>query len=231
MSTARTVRTALGIVLMAATSLLVGALASPARAGGPTSVLLVAPGGGGTASLYYDDPRYDALSRLVTSEAGPGAGAFTHETADLVTVTWLIHDVLVWRVDRVYLGAADGPWVASQESSGSDIGDAPVTWHQPAEPKALLALLRDLGLAGGLAAVPDAVASPLPAGGSTDSGAGGAESTPWLLLAGAAAAGAVVAAGLTLTVTRRAATLRAEAPTAAQDEGADWSPAEVLTGP
>ena len=34
-------------------------------------------------------------------------------------MTWLIHDVAVWRVDRVYLGDEGGPWIATQ----SDMND------------------------------------------------------------------------------------------------------------
>ena len=33
----------------------------------------------------------------------------SHEEGAGVTLTWLIHDVQVWRVDRVYLGAEGGP--------------------------------------------------------------------------------------------------------------------------
>jgi hypothetical protein len=64
-------------------------------------------------------------------------------------VTWLIHDVEPWRVDRIYLGGDGGPWIATQEVLGEtgSIWEAPVVWHQPTEGKALILLLDELGLA------------------------------------------------------------------------------------
>ncbi|GAA3498813.1 hypothetical protein GCM10019016_059160 [Streptomyces prasinosporus] len=90
----------------AAVALMVGG-ASPASAGGPTSVLVVSPQSEETASLYYADEEYGELERLL----GP-AGAGTREkppeadlaAARLVNVTWMVHDVTPWRVDRVFLG-------------------------------------------------------------------------------------------------------------------------------
>ena len=63
-------------------------------------------------------------------------------------MTWLIHDVEPWRVDRIYLGADDGPWIATQEmlSGTRSIWDAPVIWHQPAAGKELVLLLDSLGV-------------------------------------------------------------------------------------
>ena len=83
--------------------------AAPAAAGGPTSALLSIPGAGSTASLYYTDPEYDELADLVgVSRARAGRSTArsraAHESGPGVTVTWLIHDVEPWRVDRIYLG-------------------------------------------------------------------------------------------------------------------------------
>jgi hypothetical protein len=138
-------------------ALLVGAflmLAAPARAGGPTSALLSVPGEGATASLYYTDPDYDALANLVgigtsrgtdtgnTDKSGGG-----HETDPGVTVTWLIHDVTPWRVDRIYLEGEGAPWIATQVSTAEGmIWESPVVWHQPASPAELAALLDKLGV-------------------------------------------------------------------------------------
>src|SRR4051794_23270920 len=90
--------------------------AGPASAGGPTSAILSVPGSGVTASLYYTDDAYDQLVRLVgassTSAGGTDASGASHESGAGVHVTWLIHDVQPWRVDRIYLDAEGGPWIA-----------------------------------------------------------------------------------------------------------------------
>jgi hypothetical protein len=125
-----------------------------AQAGGPTSVLLVVPGGGQTGSLYYRDADYNSLAALVgafgdsaaTGKADPsGTG---HESGAAVTLTWLIHDVQVWRVDRVYVRAPGGPWISSQvdlAGSGS-IWDSPAVWHTAMDGRRLTSLLDRLGV-------------------------------------------------------------------------------------
>jgi hypothetical protein len=140
---------ALAVVLTAWVLVLL-APAGPASAGGPTSALLSAPGEARTASLYYTDDAYDQLASLVGgggSGTGEGSGG-NHDSGTTVTVTWLIHDVEPWRVDRIYLGADDGPWIATQEMVGdaTSIWDSPVTWHQPTDGKELIALLDSLGV-------------------------------------------------------------------------------------
>ncbi len=130
----------------------------PASAGGPTSALLSVPGEGRTASLYYSDNAYEQLARLVNVDRSGTVdeSGRSHDSGTTVTVTWLIHDVEPWRVDRIYLGADDGPWIATQEMIGgaTSIWDSPVTWHQPANGKELIHLLDSLGVgeeAGGAA--------------------------------------------------------------------------------
>jgi hypothetical protein len=124
--------------------------AAPTAAGGPTSVLLSVPGAGSTASLYYTDPEYDELAGLVgVTEPGgsfESEGPGGHEVGSGVTLTWLIHDVEPWRVDRIYLGARGGPWIATQVSNGDSLWDSPVRWHRPANGKQLAGLLDRLGL-------------------------------------------------------------------------------------
>jgi hypothetical protein len=63
-------------------------------------------------------------------------------------VTWLIHDVTVWRVDRIYLGADHGPWIATQtDVSGSgNIWDSPVVWHTASGGPRLASLVDKLGV-------------------------------------------------------------------------------------
>jgi hypothetical protein len=129
-------------------------VAAPASAGGPTSALLVVPGAGSTASLYTGDPDYEALARLVGAFDDDGAAGRVdrsgagHETGAGVTVTWLIHDVQVWRVDRIYLDAAGGPWVSTQAVMGDagSVWDSPVVWHTASDGPQLTALLDRLGL-------------------------------------------------------------------------------------
>jgi hypothetical protein len=138
------------------TAVLLSALAftaAPAAAGGPTSALLSVPGAGTTASLYYTDPEYDELAGLVgmsepggTFDGQQGAGL---ESGAGVTVTWMIHDVEPWRVDRIYLGADGGPWISTQVSNGDSLWESPVLWHQPENGKQLTALLDGLGLGNG----------------------------------------------------------------------------------
>jgi hypothetical protein len=127
-------------------------VAAPASAGGPTSVLLSVPGAGSTASLYYTDPEYDELADLVgvTDPSGTSADNASgggHEFGAGVTVTWLIHDVEPWRVDRIYLGGKDGPWISTQVSNGAgSLWDSRVVWHRPADPARLAELLGRLGM-------------------------------------------------------------------------------------
>jgi hypothetical protein len=145
--------------------LLSPALAGPAAAGGPTSVLLVVPGEGRTASLYAGQADYEALSGLVgdSGNASDTAAGEEHATGSEVTVTWLIHDVSVWRVDRIYLDAPGGPWIATQMSfdGSGDIWSSPVQWHIVTQGKPLMILLTRLGLLDDTAAAPPAdVAAP-----------------------------------------------------------------------
>ena len=127
-------------------------LSGPASAGGPTSALLSVPGEGATASLYYTDPEYDALANLVGISTGTQTGDVDksgagHESGPGVTVTWLIHDVMPWRVDRIYLEGKGAPWIATQVSmEEGTIWESPVVWHQPASPAELTTLLGKLGV-------------------------------------------------------------------------------------
>lgn len=123
----------------------------PASAGGPTSVLLSVPGEGRTASLYHTDDAYVELADLVGAFGGSGTvdgSGRSHETGGAVTLTWLVHDVMTWRVDRVYLHGDGAPWIASQvmEGDAESVWDSPVVWHQPANGKELIQLLNSLGV-------------------------------------------------------------------------------------
>ena len=107
-------RVLLAVLVTAATTMM---MASPAHAGGPTSVLLTSPGTARAAALYYTDPRYAELEALLHGPEAEGSEATTdypgtaEDTA--LNVTWLVHDVSIWRTDQLVLGAAGGPWVAT----------------------------------------------------------------------------------------------------------------------
>lgn len=126
----------------------------PAVAGGPTSVLLVAPGSGRSASLYYSDPDYDTLYNLLTSSSG--ASAVRPEDVSwhrFITVTWLIHDVSVWRIDRIVPDSRRGVVVATYQSDQGGKAptpslDANAPWRVVNNSPAVLRLLGGLGVLG-----------------------------------------------------------------------------------
>jgi hypothetical protein len=136
----------LGVSLLMMGSLLA---AGPAAAGGPTSVMLSVPGEGRMAALYTTDADYgrlaDAVGAFGTAPA-PAKGSHPSPGSPYVTLTWLIHDVSPWRVDRVH-AAADGLWLATQTSTdGADIWAGSEVWSLPSNPKELDALLVRLGV-------------------------------------------------------------------------------------
>lgn len=143
------IRTALVVAALVVVSL---TSSGPATAGGPTSALLSVPGQGRTASLYYTDPEYDALSRRLGITDGSGTGeadrsGVGHASGPGVTVTWLIHDVDPWRVDRIYPDGKGAVWVATQVAGESgSIWNSPVAWHRPDAGRAILRLLDRLGV-------------------------------------------------------------------------------------
>lgn len=118
----------------------------PAAAGGPTSVMVTVPGAGRSTALYYTDTAYERLSdaigvgREVDPVRGPDFGA-----QNPVTLTWLIHDVTVWRVDRVYVHRGR-TFVLTTQDPGGDLRRAETVLHE-AGPE-LMPLLRRLLPAG-----------------------------------------------------------------------------------
>lgn len=160
-----------------------------ALAGGPTSALLVSPGTGQTAALYTSDPEYEQLMMLLDQPAtstNPDTDPAPSVAADYVTVTWLIHDVTVWRIDRIFLAGSTGePWIVTQTETGDpaatavplgsgmfpgEQGNDSAVWHRSADPAALIALLGKLGLlsAGENTAVSDSSAAPMAAAAAVD---------------------------------------------------------------
>jgi len=136
------------LALLAAVIAAVAVGAAPARAGGPTSVLLSSPPK--VVAVGYDDHAYDELQRL-TQVAGskPSVGDEQHDLGNFVRAAWLIHDMSVWRLDIIYPDAPGGPWIATTESpDGKTMPEQP-TWHTATDPAALLKLLGSLNLLAG----------------------------------------------------------------------------------
>jgi hypothetical protein len=124
-----------------------------ASAGGPTSVLLVSPARQATASLYTSDEAYERLTRLVGDSpvADPAAPDLTGGPgSDAINVTWLVHDVQIWRVDRIFTDAQGGPWISTimVQDGGKLALDQPGVLHKASDPKELTALLSALRLLG-----------------------------------------------------------------------------------
>jgi hypothetical protein len=131
-----------------------------ALAGGPTSVLVVSPEKGVTASAYTSDAAYAVLMRALESNPTADEGAPVGVTLgpgdrSQVNVTWLIHDIRVWRVDRILLDQA-GVWINTRDTWKDDAVDldGPGVWHLSPQPKELLLLLKSWGMLDGAASVP-----------------------------------------------------------------------------
>ncbi|MBT3151703.1 hypothetical protein HTV45_12535 [Streptomyces sp. CHD11] len=134
--------------LAAALAVMLGG-ASPAVAGGPTSVLVVSPESQETAALYYSDAEYGQLEKLL-GPVGRGTPAKPPEavssSARLINVTWMVHDVTPWRVDRVFVGLPDEDvWIHTAshvpESSNG-------FWHRAEYPSDVYKFLFGLGVMG-----------------------------------------------------------------------------------
>lgn len=154
-------RRVLTAALVAAATMMLGA--APAAAGGPTSVLLTNPGEARAAALYYADPRYAELEELLHADGATSAGGAQEPVpggGTSLNLTWLIHDVSVWRTDTVLLDSAGGAWI----STSTSLDEAPVAtsgdWSRLAEADRIRQLAASLDLVG--------------AGGSTGSPADGA---------------------------------------------------------
>jgi hypothetical protein len=214
------VASAAGLVTAMALTLLLWDAPS-ASAGGPTSVLVVAPATSEAAGLTYSDKRYDELERLL---GRPGVGSLTKapETdlagARQINVTWLLHDVDPWRLNQVYVDTdSTAVWIHTAT-------DLPQSrngyWHRAGQPAALRALLTELGVMGrsltrtaaqagtaepgagpGLSPAEAAAASPSPDG---DSG--------WSRATAGLAAGLALGAGGSVLIHRAAARREAGPP-------------------
>ncbi|WUJ69146.1 hypothetical protein OG809_29050 [Kribbella soli] len=130
------------LAFVAALVATVFAVATPAHAGGPTSVLLSAPPY--VTAVGYDDQRYYDLQELVQNAPKGDEGGTAHEAGKFVRATWLIHDMSVWRIDIIYPDAPGGPWISTQEFNGTT--PSKLTWHRPPDPERLREVLGSLRL-------------------------------------------------------------------------------------
>jgi hypothetical protein len=124
--------------------------AGSAYAGGPTSVLMTNPASGRAGALHVANPDYDRLYAAVGTEAtgDPAPPSGLRSGGEEVRLTWLIHDMRVWRIDRVHLTGQDGIWVETvvEPNGAGDLLARPSRWHRPADERALKLLLVDTGL-------------------------------------------------------------------------------------
>jgi hypothetical protein len=154
-----------GAALVATVLAVLLAVPGTAWAGGPTSVLLVSPTTGRAAALHTSDPAYAELEALLSGPGGPVLGEPEDGLGQYVTATWLVHDVDVWRIDRVSLDPTDGIRVLTRIADGTSTdlseglrpgqtGGPGAIWHRPADQAALAALFDRLGLLDPVAADP-----------------------------------------------------------------------------
>ncbi|MET9847013.1 hypothetical protein ACFZC6_12810 [Streptomyces ossamyceticus] len=159
---AATVGALLTALLTALALVLLGA--PPSAAGGPTSVLLASPTSQRTASLYSMDKAYVRLQELM-GLAGSGLDGgrdkppmpeeeLAEASGDMINVTWMIHDVSPWRVDRVYpsLPGTKDVWIHTTMGAGGLGTDAAAesrgVWHKAKDSQELRQVLTWLGVLG-----------------------------------------------------------------------------------
>jgi hypothetical protein len=191
------------------------ASAAPAQAGGPTSVLMVNPETGRANALYHTHSAYQRLADGVGA-FGPDIGSTDRPSsisaASEIRLTWMIHDMSVWRIDRVHLTPHDGTWVETllMMNQSGDIFDRPGRWHRAANQKVLLASLAAAGMIAGSKPAAGEPTSTVPAEDPTASqaapaavtGGGRAPATGLAIIAGAGVAGLIVGATVALAVAR-----------------------------
>jgi hypothetical protein len=225
---AATVGALLTALLTALALVLLGA--PPSAAGGPTSVLLASPTSKRTASLYGTDKAYIRLQELMGRvgfglDGGRGEPPMPEEelaetSGEMINVTWMIHDVTPWRVDRVYpsLPSTKDVWIHTTMSAGGLGTDAAAeshgVWHKAKDSEELRQMLTGLGVAGTARGELPSLPAPGAAGAGRDAtsdGDAGSASEPsladqarWAIPALALGA----ALGSTVTVLLRRATTR-----------------------
>ena len=125
-------------------------LTTEAQAGGPTSVLLTNSNAERAAGVYYTDQQYIDLENLLHGDnttkgtaASVPSGGGTYRT-----VTWLIHDVSVWRTDQLVLGIEGAPWIYTQLPHANGAGVTGEKWRSLKDGDAIVNLLSAIGVVG-----------------------------------------------------------------------------------
>ncbi|UQT56769.1 hypothetical protein M4V62_17615 [Streptomyces durmitorensis] len=228
----RTARGMCGSVAGLAAALALGVMGAPqAVAGGPTSVLVVSPESGQSTALYVSEKEYGELERCLGTIGDIGKGRREQppgldmgDGSRQINVTWMVHDVQPWRVDRAYpvaSGSKDGKgakavWIHTT----TDVDSMTGTWHKAEDPARLTALFKKLGVMGASAdggnqAIPPRTdADPPPTTAPEAAGPGqaataraddasGDSGTDWWWAAGGVAAGAAGALLLRGPLTKR----------------------------
>lgn len=123
--------------------------ATQASAGGPTSVLIANPATENAAALYRSDADYstllDALEPAGEPTSTPAPGNIGPGS---INITWLVHDVTVWRSDFVHVGS-DGRVLVQTNASpagGSISWKGTDEWRVAADPAAVLDVLERAGV-------------------------------------------------------------------------------------
>jgi hypothetical protein len=109
-------------------------------------VLITSPTEQRATGLYTSQAMYAELSKALgtnTAVADPDAPVLHGSPgSSAINLTWLRHDVHVWRVDHVFLTVPGGPWVETYESYDDGIKfDQRGVVHRPADPTALVKVL------------------------------------------------------------------------------------------
>ena len=204
------VRSILMVLAAAATTAVISA--GHAEAGGPTIVLVVNPATGEAGALYITDQNYQLLhdslepapgmtvERPPQLSAGPGTSA--------INITWLAHDVSVWRVDHIRLDLKY-VWVQTiTMGDGASPYDSDAEWHVAAGGDAVIGVLHALGVlpngapgegtsAAGTASSaghPSSALEPAAEPAAEEPASAASPLTDWQWLAAAAAAGLAVGA-------------------------------------
>jgi hypothetical protein len=125
--------------------------ATPALAGGPTSVLIVNYDGSRAAAALTGSQDYeDLVKSLDALSSEPPRGETAAPSAFMGTeirLTWLDHEVNPWRLDALRLDG-DQVWVNTVVSWEGDLFDHPGVWHRPADEALLRATLTSMGILG-----------------------------------------------------------------------------------
>jgi len=199
------------IILPLLLAMLLGAISwasatTTAHAGGPTSVLMTNPESGRASALHVANADYMRLYAAVgqepTGEANPPSGL--RSGSEEVRLTWLIHDMQVWRIDRVHLTRHDGIWIetVTAPTGDRDVFDQPSSWHRSKNDQALTTLLADARLLGTADSAPS---SPSNLDDSRGTAASSAPTQPVALIVAIAVGGLVIGAVGSLLLRRRPA--------------------------